>query len=166
MSSDALPITPARFAEALTSLPLGNLHLKAAELRNSISHLQSSNIQLKPYADEGDRDCADAIAENVEVIQRMEERIELVKQEVEGRGFKWDEAADVAEGREESNGQLANGYANGNEPLGEGGEEEEEVSRTAPDEGVRGPRLTDEELVRRLREQMAEDMEDQDGVHL
>ncbi len=164
MSADALPISPARFAEALTSLPLGNLHLKAAELRNSIAHLQSSNVQLKPYADDGDRDCADAMTENVEVIQRMEERIELIKQEVEGRGYKWDEAADVEEGREESSGHVVNGHSEDPEAVGDlsGGND----SGWAPDGGTGRPRLTDEELTQRLRERMEEDMEYPDGVHL
>lgn len=161
MSADALPISPARFAEALTSLPLGNLFLKAAELRNSIAHLQSSNDQLKPYADEGDRDCAEAITENVEVIGRMEERIRLLKAEVEGRGAKWDEDADVG-----TNGKKEE----------EGGDEDEddemeEVNGHVETNGTgttERPRLTDEELARRLRERMDEDMgdDDNDGVHL
>lgn len=32
-----------------------------------------------------------AISENKEVIARYEERIELLRKEVEGRGFRWDE---------------------------------------------------------------------------
>ena len=73
MSSSATPISPARFAAALPSLPLSNLHLKAAELRNSIAHLEYSNLQLQPLAEEGDRDCEEAVKENRETIARMEE---------------------------------------------------------------------------------------------
>jgi hypothetical protein len=51
MSSEVTPISPARFAEALKDLPLSTLHLKAAELRNSIAHLDYSNEQLKPFAE-------------------------------------------------------------------------------------------------------------------
>ena len=89
MSATATPIPPGRFAAALRDLPLSSLHAKAAELRNSIAHLLSSNEELKPFAEAGDKDCAEAIKENEEVIQRMEERILLLRIEVEGRGMKW-----------------------------------------------------------------------------
>ncbi|EJT73277.1 hypothetical protein GGTG_10123 [Gaeumannomyces tritici R3-111a-1] len=105
MSSEALPISPGRFAEAIRDLPLASLHLKVLELRNSIAHLDYSNEQLRPFA-EGvapsfgqdpavpsvpDRDCADAIAENETVIARMAERVRLVRAEVERRGCSWAE---------------------------------------------------------------------------
>lgn len=165
MSADALPISPARFADALTSLPLANLHFKAAELRNSIAHLQASNVQLKPYADDGDRECAEALKENVDVIQRMEERIELVKQEVEGRGYKWDAAADVEKGRENHDGHVVNGHSQQAEGLDE---EQRELngSGRSHNEGTARQRLADDELARRLRERMGEDMDEEDGVHL
>jgi hypothetical protein len=51
MSSEALPISPTRFAAALTDLPLSTLHLKVLELRNSIAHLDYSNEQLRPFAE-------------------------------------------------------------------------------------------------------------------
>lgn len=81
------------------------LHLKVLEIRNSIAHLQYSNDQLKPYA-EGtasptgsqsaatpvpDQDCIEAIAENEQVIDRMHERIALIRAEVEERGVSWTE---------------------------------------------------------------------------
>ncbi|KAL2130319.1 hypothetical protein VTI74DRAFT_6645 [Chaetomium olivicolor] len=118
MSADSLPITPARFAAALPDLPLSSLHLKLLELRNSIAHLDYSNEQLRPYAEgtatatssqpppqqhhaegqtqerprgEPDQDCIDAIRENEEVIARMQERIRLVREEVERRGLSWTE---------------------------------------------------------------------------
>jgi hypothetical protein len=101
MSSEAAPISPERFAAALRDLPLSSLHLKAAELRNSIAHLDYSNEQLKPFA-EGtapeqtgpDPDCVEAIKENEVVIQRMLERIELLKAEVESRGAVWLDLSD------------------------------------------------------------------------
>lgn len=118
MSSEAQPITPLRFAQALASLSLPSLHTKAAELHNSIAHLQASNSQLAPFAvppghtftaatahsasvpndssatDNStdlsyDQDCADAIKENEEVIMRMRTRLELLKAEVEKRGAVW-----------------------------------------------------------------------------
>ncbi|AEO54123.1 hypothetical protein MYCTH_2296297 [Thermothelomyces thermophilus ATCC 42464] len=111
MSAESVPITPERFAAALKDLPLSSLHLKVHELRNSIAHLDYSNEQLRPFAegiapmattdDPGtpavgtrgvpDQDCVDAIRENEVVIERMQERIRLVRAEVESRGLNWDE---------------------------------------------------------------------------
>ena len=91
MSSSSAPISAERFALAVNELPLANVYAKAAEIRNSIAHLQNSNHQLQPEADAGDRDCAEAIAENNEVIGRMQERLSLLKNEVERRGYNWDE---------------------------------------------------------------------------
>ena len=105
MSATATPIPPARFAAALRDLPLSSLHAKAAELRNSIAHLLSSNEELKPFAEAGDKDCAEAIMENEEVIQRMEERISLLRIEVEGRGMKWVEEG----GERETEGAVIGG---------------------------------------------------------
>ncbi|KAH6689139.1 hypothetical protein F5X68DRAFT_205049 [Plectosphaerella plurivora] len=96
------PIAPARFAAALTDLSLPTLHLKVLEIRNSISHLRTSNIQLLPFAlgsetavggvpGQPDPDCAEAIRENETVIERMQERITLVRAEVESRGLGWRE---------------------------------------------------------------------------
>jgi len=146
MSSTSTPIPPHLFAAALPALPLSSLHAKAFELRNSISHLQRSNTQLRPLADAGDRECQLAIAENEEVMRRMEERVGMLRGEVEGRGYLWDGGAGV--GREEH---------------GEGGGREG-VERVDGRAGT-GGRLGDEELARRLRERMEEE-EEGDGVHL
>ena len=165
MSSNATPISPARFAAALPSLPLPNLHLKAAELRNSIAHLEYSNSQLQPLAEEGDRDCKEAVEENRETIARMEERLELLKAEVEGRGFPWGEVRGADEEvkrsgrddeREDRNGAVEERDEGNSGVNGQNGREE----------GRR--RLGDEELARRLQERMAEDMMDEgdDGLHL
>ncbi|KAI3318396.1 hypothetical protein HD806DRAFT_512165 [Xylariaceae sp. AK1471] len=107
MSSETQPISSARFAEALKELPSSSLALKVLELRNSIAHLDYSNQELKPFAEgtmptldeqsnanqpgEPDKDCQDAIAENEAVIARMQERIQLVRTEVESRGLSWRE---------------------------------------------------------------------------
>lgn len=112
MSADTTPISSARFAAALTELSIEMLHLKTLEIRNSIAHLQYSNDQLRPFADgtqtavsiseasgpsgvasnnEPDQDCIDAIKENDTVIDRMAERIAIIRVEVEGRGISWDE---------------------------------------------------------------------------
>lgn len=122
MSSAAAPISAADFAEAIQDLPLGNLHSKAAEIRNSMLHLLASNEQLQTFADEGDQDCAEALQENIGVLARMESRLSLLKQEVERRGFMW---AEVGPGTDEqqaiSRGGEANGQAQANGPQPHGG---------------------------------------------
>ncbi|KAL8714281.1 MAG: hypothetical protein Q9225_006611 [Loekoesia sp. 1 TL-2023] len=161
MSASAAPIPLDRFAQAITELPLGNLHAKAAELRNSIAHLSSSNEQLQEYANDGDQDCADAIRENNEVIDRMEIRIKLLRDEVENRGFRWGEDEPAIE----------NGKADDHADHSLGDREEipsnSEASGSAPPARTQGGSLRDEELARRLRDQMDEDMHDNgDGIHL
>ncbi|KAK3694089.1 hypothetical protein B0T22DRAFT_61133 [Podospora appendiculata] len=110
MSTDTQPISPARFAEAIADLPLSSLHLKVLELRNNIAHLDYSNEQLRPFAEgtqtalsstssdspeqqqqQPDPDCVEAIRENEQVIARMNQRIQLVRAEVEKRGVSWTE---------------------------------------------------------------------------
>lgn len=160
MSSTANPIPLDRFAEAITALPLSNLHFKAAEIRNSIAHLASSNLQLQPFAEEGDQDCKDAIAENEEVIRRMKERIECLKREVEGRGFRWGED-------EEREGEQRAELVDGEAPDGHGeGEQTQMNGARSGGTERRGGRLGDEELARRLRERMEEEDDEDDGVHL
>jgi hypothetical protein len=157
MSSLSTPITSRQFAEAVHSLPLANLHFKAAEIRNSIAHLESSNQQLQPIADNGDLDCREAIEENAVVMKRMEERVLLLKNEVEGRGFKWGE---------DEPGQL-NIQTNGHEEAGFTRPTTLTAPATEQGTGPSGGSLGDEELARRLRERMEEDEGvDADGVHL
>lgn len=72
MSAVALPISPTAFAEALKDLPMSTLHLKAAELRNSIAHLDYSNEQLKPFAEGKAPECVDGkVDEDWYVIQSL-----------------------------------------------------------------------------------------------
>ncbi|KAI5921461.1 hypothetical protein F4810DRAFT_678171 [Camillea tinctor] len=198
MSSEALPINPARFAEALKELPASSLALKVLELRNSIAHLDYSNAELKPYAEgrtptleqqEGgntasqpgqpDQDCVDAIAENEAVIAHMQERIELIRAEVEGRGLNWREF----QGKEEEPSATANNTAQdsstatNNVTNGVNGNVNGTSSETQQHEAwrdgtfqtgtIRG--LSDEELLRQLQSRMPpEDEEDNadGGMHL
>nr|POE47786.1 hypothetical protein CFP56_01117 [Quercus suber] len=147
MSSETVnPISPARFAEALESLPIDALHSKAAELTNSISHLKSSNDQMLPFAEQGDRDCREAMFENLAVINRMRERVGLIKSEVERRGLPW-----TADGGVEANTGVGENRVNGTEPN----------SGTTP-----SGTLGDDELRRRIEEQIGEADEAEDGVHL
>ncbi|TVY16277.1 hypothetical protein LARI1_G003721, partial [Lachnellula arida] len=126
----APPISPSRFASALKDLPLSTLHLKAAELRNSIAHLDYSNEQLKPFAESEppDQDCVDAIRENEVVIARMTDRIRLLRVEVEGRGSSWLEfrsQEEVAEALARDGGSDGERLVNGNGTgtgMGEGAE--------------------------------------------
>ncbi|KAL6891254.1 hypothetical protein HDV57DRAFT_289730 [Trichoderma longibrachiatum] len=118
MSADTTPISPARFASAIKDLSLSMLHLKVLEIRNSIAHLQYSNDQLAPFAQGTsvalggtntdsssaeavpDQDCVDAIKENEAVIERMAERIAIIRAEVEERGLSWTEFQSQDEVRE------------------------------------------------------------------
>ncbi|KAI5805916.1 hypothetical protein EDC01DRAFT_270291 [Geopyxis carbonaria] len=79
------PVPPDVFRTALTSLPLPQLYAEIARLQNSIAHLQRSNIDLQAEAAAGDIDCKEALEENGVVIQRQEERIGMVKGEIEER---------------------------------------------------------------------------------
>jgi hypothetical protein len=163
MSSEATPITPARFRLAIHDLPLPTLHAKAAELRNSISHLLSSNDQLREFADAGDQDCKDAIAENEVVLGRFRERIQLLREEVEGRGMRWVEDSDgVWEGKGKGGDIAVNGDA-GTDGMN-GVEESNGVSGEA-----RSGRLTDEELRLLMEARMGEQDggdEEEGGLHL
>ncbi|KXX80113.1 Spermatid-associated protein [Madurella mycetomatis] len=218
MSAEAQPITPTAFAAALKDLPLSSLHLKVLELRNSIAHLDYSNEQLRPYAQgiatalssggtgaqssaqeqaaQPDQDCIDAIKENEQVIERMQERIRLVRAEVEERGISWAEFQSEAEGKAEGKedaGQgedveMVNGVNGGSTSDQEGARR----SHSAWSDGTfqtgvirdgvvhmdsrggerqAGGSLTDEELRRRMEEQLrglGEDDEDggEGGLHL
>ncbi|KAB5579932.1 hypothetical protein GE09DRAFT_419595 [Coniochaeta sp. 2T2.1] len=214
MSSETTPIPPARFAAALKDLSLSMLHLKVLELRNSIAHLDYSNEQLRPFAEgtepsvspqQPDPDCADAIRENEVVIARMQERIALVKTEVEERGASWTEfmsKEEVEERQQQSrrqqtttqDGERVNGTAEGAAVNGEAATTNGEGVRTGggsnpwtdgtfqtgtirngevrmdpvSGQGQRqGGSLTDEELRRRLEEQMGNLGDDEEeGMHL
>jgi hypothetical protein len=117
MSHESLPITAARFADAIADLPLSSLHLTAASLRNSLAHLEYSNAQLEAYARPADpaaaadQDCLDAIEENKGVMRDMNQRLELLRVEAEKRGLGWGELlgrdVDVPAG----NGDEGNGDA-------------------------------------------------------
>lgn len=139
---------------------MSSLYAKVAELRNSLTHLAKSNQELEPYAwgQNGDKDCADAIKENEEVMDRMRHRILLIEYEVEvTRGMKWDpEAIDQKEPGEtestESSNTATTSATNGTTTRTQNGS------------------LSDEELRRRMEERMNMqehgDNNASDGVHL
>ncbi|KAF1988420.1 hypothetical protein K402DRAFT_328676 [Aulographum hederae CBS 113979] len=164
---ETLPITPSAFAAALPPLPLSSLHAKAAELFNSIHHMQRSNILLEPHAEAGDADCADAIKENKVTITSMRERIQLCKEEVLQRGMEWPwpEGLELADGNEkaETNGVASETQPNGGESTVEG------QGTERPPETAASGSLTDAELARRMAERLGPhegENGDEDGVHL
>ena len=156
MSVQAQPISAERFAAALPDLPLSSLHAKAAEIQNAIAHLKHSNTQLQQYADEGDKDCQEAIDENLVVIERQVERIKLLKQEVEQRGFKWSET-DLVNGTNDAH--VIPQVVTEETSAAEQGVE----SASNHPANAQGGTLTDDELARRLAERMHDDEE---GLHL
>ncbi|KIV93675.1 hypothetical protein PV10_04870 [Exophiala mesophila] len=155
MSAESRAITAEQFKIAIQDLPIENIYSKANEIRNSISHLERSNKQLQEYSDsiksdtslpdetrqEGDKDCLEAVEENSIVIARQQERIDLLKQEVERRGGRWHESQDT------------NGKVNG--------------EADAPVESRSGGRLTDEQLRQQMLDRLGDDDQDDDsGMHL
>lgn len=112
MSADSRPITAARFAAALTELPISALYAKHAELANSITHLESSNKQLEDFARENDdRDCYEALLENRQVMNNFNERMDLIRKEVEEvRSLPW-RPKDEGEARIEEGAIGLNGTA-------------------------------------------------------
>ncbi|QDS74132.1 hypothetical protein FKW77_000163 [Venturia effusa] len=163
MSATATPIPPSQFALAIRDLPLPNLHFKAAEIRNQIAHLTSSNEQLAEFTD--DSDCKEAISENEVVMGRMRERLDLLKAEVEGRGNLW---IDDSEQKEET--QAVSGDANGTageEVISNGDIAANRANEQAQAQPAQSGRLTDEELRAMLRARMGDPTdEDEEGVYL
>lgn len=167
MSTETRPISPNSFAQAIEDLPLENLYTKAFEINNSVGHLERSNETLQEYSDSlkndenldaetrqyGDKDCLEAIKENEIVIERQQERVRLLKAEVERRGQRWHEAEPKE--KEPANGEGAQtaGPGNGN--------------TTASSTQAPAPaRLSDQELRRQMEIRLAEDAGDDGGMHL
>lgn len=188
-AADTNPISPARFAEALKDLSIEMLHLKVLEIRNSIAHLQYSNDQLKPFAEgsstavsegEGpDQDCVDAIRENEGVIDRMAERIAIIRMEVEDRGVSWTEfqSRDEASARNDEDAKPApdvNGEVEGRSEAWADGTFQTgtirngEVHLDQPAGQPEGGSLSDEQLRRALEERMRDlgGEDDEGGMHL
>ena len=149
MSAESTPITAARFAAALTELPISSLYAKHAELSNSITHLESSNKQLEDFARENDdRDCYEALLENRQVMKNFNERMDLIRKEVEEvRGLPW-RPRDEGEVRKEEGAIGLNGTA----PVQNG------TGSTAP----AGPQTAQEQT----NGTSAQTGEDEEGVHL
>lgn len=163
MSASAQPVSSGRFAEALQELPLSTLHQTAAEIRNSRAHLESSNKELKPHADDGDGVCKEAIEENEQVMARMHARLDMLKAEVERRGMPWVDEDPTKNGEVGINGDGSNIEDTGSAAVTNG-----QIPSTTQRQA--GGLLSDEELRRRMEERLlsGEDGEgdEDDGVHL
>lgn len=92
MATESLPLSPAAFAEAIQELPLSSVYSKVAELRNSIAHLHRSNAELRLFLTESQdpeeekKELEGYIVENERVVTSMNERIVLLRTELERRG--------------------------------------------------------------------------------
>jgi len=163
----ATPITNARFAAALTDLSIASLHAKAAELRNSLYHLRHSNAQLQPFADSGDQDCKEAIAENEAVMARFRERVDMLQVEVVMvRRMPWVEWDEENEHDGSTKKEVNGGDSGGHLLNGTAAHEEANPGSTQDGRAQHASgSLSDEELRRRLAQQMDED-EDDEGLHL
>jgi len=95
MSVETHAINPEAFAEAIADLPLSAVYSKVSELRNSIAHLHRSNEELRLFLTESKDSEAEKkelegyVLENEGVVTSMNERISLLKVEVERRGQTW-----------------------------------------------------------------------------
>ncbi|KAH6615070.1 hypothetical protein C7974DRAFT_417270 [Boeremia exigua] len=135
MSTESRPITAARFAAALTELPISSLYAKHAELSNNITHLESSNKQLEDYARENDdRDCYEALLENRQVMKTFNERMDMIRKEVEEvRSLPW-RPRDEGEVRKEEGNIGLNGITplqNGTSPTAPTGQAAQEQTNGA-----------------------------------
>ncbi|KAI1415601.1 hypothetical protein F5Y13DRAFT_156403 [Hypoxylon sp. FL1857] len=190
MSSESQPIDALRFAAAIKELPAESLALKVLEIRNAIAHLDYSIAELRPFAEgrppllnegeteEPDQDCIDAIVENEAVIARMQNRIELIRAEVERRGLSWrefqgkpdDEKEEEASGATDSANAGSSNTTNGVNGHGAVGEGQHPAWRDGTFQTGTINQLGDEEreLLRQLQSRMPpEDDEDPEGgVHL
>ncbi|KAJ5630660.1 uncharacterized protein N7484_010760 [Penicillium longicatenatum] len=95
MSAETHAINPEAFAEAIADLPLSAVYSKVSELRNSIAHLHRSNEELRLFlaesqdTEEEKKELEGYVIENEGVVTSMNERISLLKVEVERRGQTW-----------------------------------------------------------------------------
>ncbi|RHZ66177.1 hypothetical protein CDV55_106964 [Aspergillus turcosus] len=122
MPEESQPITLEAFAEAIKELPLSAVYAKVSEIRNSIAHLRRSNSELRAFIDEScesesdKRELEGYIAENEGVITTMNERLGLLKTEIENRGELWIEeegAADTKVDGDQASASLSSQPVNG-----------------------------------------------------
>ncbi|RPB04099.1 hypothetical protein L873DRAFT_1786369 [Choiromyces venosus 120613-1] len=88
MSATSAPITPEVFLVAIKDLELEQLHAEAARLQNSLYHLARSNIALQEF--QNDPVLKEAIDDNEATIQRQRQRVQMIVEEIQRRGFPTD----------------------------------------------------------------------------
>lgn len=122
------------FLQAIRDLGLEQLHAETARLQLSLYHLRRSQVQLEEFRD--DPVCRAAIEDNEVVIKHQVDRIDLIRLEVERRGFSMEHGSGGGE-------KLVNG-AESEESLGQeivmGGTSETQAEEytTAHGAGVEG----------------------------
>lgn len=139
MATETTSINAAAFAEAIQELPLSAVYGKVAELRNSIAHLHRSNSELRVFLTESSdpeeekKELESYVTENEGVIASMNERIKLLRTEVENRGQPWLEVEDE---REEEQQKLSSDAAatNGNPTAPE--TQQDSTARNEGEDGV------------------------------
>ncbi|KAJ5740893.1 hypothetical protein N7493_000765 [Penicillium malachiteum] len=120
MAIEPLSISPTAFAEAITELPLSALYNKVFELRNSIAHLHRSNSELRLFvlestdSEQDKKELEDYITENEGVIVSMNERVALLRIEVERRGQEWIEEKVKVDADADGESGTGNGHENVN----------------------------------------------------
>lgn len=149
MTTETPSINLAAFAEAITELPLSAVYSKVSELRNSIAHLHRSNAELRLFLEESQdteeekKELEGYILENEGVVASMNERVSLLKTELENRGQPWVEgerkdgdgeteaSSEPTETTGTGTGTGANALTNGSGSAGHGDRE-----NTGQDDGV------------------------------
>lgn len=116
-----------RFAAAIAELELDQLHTEASRLKNSLYHLERSNVQLEEFRD--DPDCIEALRENARTAERQLQRVRLIEAEIEKRGFPVECSApdvEMASGADGAGGAdgVGNGHASANGSAPADGEED------------------------------------------
>ena len=109
------------------------LHAEAARLRNSLYHLARSNSALQEF--QNDPELKEAIDDNEITIQRQKQRVQMIAEEIQRRGFPTDH---VILGNAVN---AANGEGENAETQMEGGQEEGEgdpVAIARPEPPARG----------------------------
>ncbi|KAJ5086347.1 hypothetical protein NUU61_007654 [Penicillium alfredii] len=139
MATETTSINAAAFAEAIQELPLSAVYGKVTELRNSIAHLYRSNSELRVFLTESSdpeeekKELESYVTENEGVIASMNERIKLLRTEVENRGQPWLEVEDE---REEERQKLSSDAVatNGNSSAPEA--QQDSTARNEGEDGV------------------------------
>lgn len=154
------------FLQAIRDLELEQLHAEAARLQLSLYHLRRSQIALEEFRD--DPICRSAIEDNKVVIGNQVDRIDLIRLEVERRGFSMEHGVRTGEnlvngnagaglGEDSRRGVIMGGI--GNERHGDGGAAVGEPAAT--DTAARGSTAGDSR-----REDMEGVRAEEEGIYL